>query len=186
MSGEPSVHGAAVIQARTALENLVGPVIFREAMSALSAADRDHYLGALPVSWVPVRVVNAVLNELSKRDGRSPVQLGVQSSRSGLENNLRTVWKLLMRVTTDEMLVSRSPTFYGKTYDRGTLSAKLVKPGLVEATLTGWPGIPDIQTAIVAAGIETTLRVAGRQGVKTTHARNRDGATFTATWHVSA
>ena len=54
--------------------------------------------------------------------------------------------------------------------------------GAATLTQSGWPEISDLQIIGVAAGVETVLRCAGREGVKLTWRRTPTGVEISATW----
>ena len=54
--------------------------------------------------------------------------------------------------------------------------------GRAELALSDWPGVPEIAQRGLRVGVETVLRVAGRQNVRVTSEARPDGALFHASW----
>ena len=89
---------------------------------------------------------------------------------------MRSVWRILLRLTSDESLVARVPVFYPKSWNRGRLVARLVGPGKAESRLDGWPNVPEYTVRGVRIAFETTLRLAGRKDIESSVERHADGA----------
>jgi hypothetical protein len=89
---------------------------------------------------------------------------------------------VLLRFTTDQAIVARTPVFYARSFNVGQLSTEMVQPGMARVRLTGWPDVPQLTTIGLMVGIETVLRVAGRADVKMGQHRTQHGAEFLATW----
>jgi hypothetical protein len=91
---------------------------------------------------------------------------------------------MLIRLTSDEALVRRTPAYYSRAFNIGTLASTIPEPGRVSLTLSGFPGAPDFSLRGVAWGIETVMTVAGRKNVRVVYTRTGDGASFNGTWDV--
>jgi hypothetical protein len=89
---------------------------------------------------------------------------------------------MLLRVSTDSALVSRTPVIFGKSYNRGRLVATVLFSGRGEVELLDWADVPDWPIRGTQAGIETGLRIAGRRNVRVESKRTRTGASFHVTW----
>jgi len=97
--------------------------------------------------------------------------------RAGVERTFSGVWRVLLRLSSDDALIKRTAMLYAKACDRGKMSAALVAPGRVRLTLTEWPEIPDLGAIALAAGIEAMLSVVGRAAV-ITWTRDRAAVVF--------
>jgi hypothetical protein len=95
---------------------------------------------------------------------------------------MRTVWRLLLRVSSDRALVSRAPVLFAKAYNRGRLEAHFPRPGAGEIHLSEWPNPPEWPLRATRIGIETVLRLAGRRSIQMRVARVDGGALFSARW----
>lgn len=89
---------------------------------------------------------------------------------------------MLLRLTSDSALVSRTPVLYAKSYNRGRLVASIVFGGRGHVELLDWPDVPDWPIRGTQAGIETGLEIAGRRNVRVEPTRTRTGASFHVTW----
>jgi hypothetical protein len=184
MSTEPCIVGTTVLETRKVFVEMVGAAMLAAAVAKLPEADRRLYSEALAVSWIPTRIVDQLTIEISRLDGRSPENLAIASARLSVERSLRTVWRMLLRVTTDEMLVTRTPTIFGRSYNCGLLVSKISRPGVADVTLRQWSEVSDLQIVAIGAGIEAALRVAGRQNLRSNWKRSLDGAHWAITWRA--
>lgn len=182
MGDVPSMSGTTILGTRRVFEELLGTDTVLRALARLSPASREQYTSITPLTWLPVTVVDEMLFALEAESGVSSEKLLEESTRRTQERLLHTVYRVLMRLTTDEALISRTPTFYAKSYSVGKLSSTFPAPGEAIVTLTEWPTIPDTQLKGLAYGIETTLRCAGRKDARSHAKRIPEGAVYHCTW----
>lgn len=180
---EPRVSGAFVSVMREVLASQYGKPPFERAVGRLTPSDREAYVSATAMTWVEIRVLELVVNQLAEELDRPWEEIVRESSRQSQEKLLNTVHRVLMRLTTDEALISRTPMFYARSYDAGKLESSFPSPGQAIVTLSEWPTISPIQMLGLGVGIETTLRVAGRSGAKVHARRTPDGASYHCTWN---
>lgn len=179
-----SVSGTNVRDTHRVLVELVGSEVAERALGGMDPERRDAYVQALPVSWVPLDIAEEVVVRIAEEAGRAPGVLIEQAARRGVERTLRTVWRMLLRVTTDRALVTRAPILYAKTYRVGEMIADVPEPGRAVVRVRGWPGMSELQRIGLRAGIEGVLSVAGRRDVRGRERVLPDGAEFTLTWRV--
>lgn len=179
---EPRVSGAFVSVMREVLASHFGKAPYERALARVPPTVRDAYVAATAMTWIEVAFVEQVVNRLAEEVDRPWEDIVRESSRQSQEKLLNTVHRILMRLTTDEALISRTPMFYARTYDTGKLESVFPSPGQAMVTLTEWPSISPIQQLGLGVGIETTLRVAGRAGAKVHARKTADGALYHCTW----
>lgn len=178
----PSLSGAIVLRNLDAFRAEVGPQSVARAIASLPDAQQAEIEALVPSSWIPVATVDAAYQAIATQAGRDLLELYPVVVRQGVANALRSVWKWLLRLTTDRALVSRTPIIYRRGHSVGELTTRIVAPGHAEVVLTGWSDIPPLRQLGVACGIRATLEVAGRRNVEVTHDPTPDGVAFTARW----
>lgn len=179
------MSGANIILTRRALETLVGAELVARALASLPRESAEAYTGVTPVGWVPVRIVDAVTQAVAAAAASSewtPERLSEESARLGVESLMKGLWRVILRFTSDEALVARTPLIYSKTFNVGRLESIIPRPGIAEVTHSGWATITDLQIVGLGAGIQTVLRCAGRKDAKVSVKRTPTGAFFTGTW----
>jgi hypothetical protein len=87
-------------------------------------------------------------------------------------------------MTSDFSLIDRTPMFYARIYDRGSLSAERTAAGHAALDLAGWPEVPELHCVAIAAGVRAVLELAGRVDVQATFDRGVERARFAVTWGV--
>lgn len=178
----PRMSGALVLEHRRMLSDILGPERFARVLETLPADVRREYDEITPVTWPAVRTAELVMRLAAAELGRDFVELHEHVARSGVEKTLTTLWRLLLRFTSDEALVARTPRIYARALNRGELVPRIVAPGHAEIRIAGWPDIPDFSVRGVRIAIETVLRLAGREEVVVTAERRPDGPYFLARW----
>lgn len=151
-------------------------------MSAIEPRIRAQVADATPGQWIPIVSAEETFRGIAAAAGRDWPTLHGELARHTVERAYRTVWRMLLRLTSDSALVSRTPVIFGKSYNRGRLVASILFPGRGEVELVDWPDVPDWPIRGTQAGIETGLRIAGRRNVRVERKRTRTGASFIVTW----
>jgi hypothetical protein len=176
------ISGAVVLNNVRAFASLVGQPAVDEALAGLPHEIAEEYRAIVSAAWVPMHVVDAVFAAIAKASGRDLDELFPAAVEKGVEQTLNTVWRVLMRFTSDAMLISSAPRIYRKSYDRGHLRATFPSPRCARVVLDDWPDPPRYRLLAIAAGIRTVLRLAGRNDPTTRVTRHPDGAVFDVRW----
>ncbi len=88
-------------------------------------------------------------------------------------------------MTSDYSLIDRTPMFYARTYDRGSIdTSDRTAPGQATLELAGWPEVPELHCVAIAAGVRAVLEMAGRSDVRATYVQGAERARFEVTWKV--
>lgn len=181
---EARVSGAVVLDQRKAYAELVGQEVLEAALATLPEDRRREYDELLAVSWCRCTTITMVIEAVAAKVGRQPLELDAEVVRVGVQKTFGTLWRLLLRMISDNQIVTRAPVLYGKTYDKGAFSARLLEPGHAECTLTGFPEIHDLDLQGLGIGVAEALRVSGRTDVRHTATRTADGARIDLRWRV--
>lgn len=166
------------------MQELAGPDAVRLARESLPSPYSEALAEILPVSWLDTDACNEFMARVAQRIGKDPEQFEIDVVRLGVERTLSTVWRIILRFTSDAALVKRTPMLYSKTYDVGELTSRIVRPGRADLELRGWPGVPRMDLVGLATGIETVLRCSGRTDVRVSWERRPFGAVFVASWQA--
>ncbi len=197
MSDEPAVDvearptplgacnsGVSVLDTHRALVEMVGTDAIERALARVPATIATEYRELLAVSWMPIANVEKIYREIAREAGITLEELQLESVRRGVERTVRGAWKMLLRITTDEALIKRTPLIYSRAFNVGTLTARTMEPGRALLELTGFPEIPDFSLLALVGGIEGILRCAGRKEATVTYVRTAEGATLEARWRL--
>jgi hypothetical protein len=171
-------------QHRAVIEQRYGRSVYEAALAELGATEREELLGTLAIGWVQISVQEAVYAALSRRLCRPASELHAEVARLSTMRNFATLWRALLRLTTDSALIARAPLLYTRSYAQGRLSAEQTGPGRVRLTVCDWPDIPEFSLRGLRIGIETVLQLAGRQDAVVTSEYAAGGALLRATWRV--
>lgn len=154
-------------------------------IAALPPQARAQLESITAASWIPVRAYETFYEAFAASVGHPVAELHARMSRTSVEQTFKTIWRVLLRFTTDEALVSRTPLLFSRAYDTGKLSSTISTPGIARLVLTGWLDVPEIALRGTRIAVETVLRLSGRRSVAIVSERTPDGATFRATWQTS-
>jgi hypothetical protein len=185
MSGdEPTITGTLVSTHLELLGGRFGAAEVAQCIDGLPNEFRREMQGVIAAGWVPVRAYDAFYRAFAERVGIDVAELHTETSRQSVERTFKTIWRLLLRFTADQALISRTPILYSRAYSKGKLKAAFPAAGIAEIELEGWPDTPDIVLRGTRIAVETVLRLSGRNAVKLTVERAPDGAKIHATWKV--
>jgi len=182
MSDPDAVSGALATNLRAVVTELLGESAVRSALARVPADARRDFETVTSLGWIPITSLEAVFGELARSNGQTIAELHENVARISVERTLRTVWRVLLRLTTDAALMSRTPVLFARAYNRGKLEAHIPTPGRANVTLSDWPNAPEWTLRATRIGIATVLRVAGRKNVRIGCERKPQGATFAVTW----
>jgi hypothetical protein len=181
------MSGALATDELRVLRSQIGADAYTKVLASLGEAAQAELRALTAVSWIDVEHIKvehikAVFLAAARETGRRPEQVHRDAVRGGIEHTFRSVWRLLLRVTTDNALVTRTPAFYARSYDTGALTARIVSPGRADLLLDGWPNGGEYSMRGVGIAVEATLTLAGRTGVQVSFYRTATGAKYLATW----
>jgi hypothetical protein len=174
---ETRIFGAVLLEQRKVLAELAGEELLESIVRDLPGDQREEYEGLTLLSWCRHTTATEVVVRVGAALGKRPEAFQAEVVRAGVERLFGGIWKVLLRISSDEALIKRSALLYSKACDRGRMSAESIGPGRVRLTLSEWPDIPDLAIIALAAGIESVLRVVDRRAV-ITHRRERDVVVF--------
>jgi hypothetical protein len=174
--------GASIINEMRACESIVGKDVFARALATIPPEGRARFTELLPVSWIDWQIVHVVYQAVSKEAGRDLFELQREAISVGLARTFSTVWRTLLRFTTDEAIITRTPLMYSRGCNRGQLTSRIEKPGRAECILADWPEYPLFLANGLAVSIEVVMGLAGRKGASVHYERTADGLRLIATW----
>ncbi len=182
MAHVPCIAGTIVQNHLKILSERFGESRIQAALDTLPEGAREALRMARPMSWLPVADFDAFYSAISSELGTMPSKLQQETASAALEQNLRTVWRMMLKLTSDSALIKRTPMLFSKVYNTGQLESTILEKGKARVTLSKWPHITAFPIRSLATGIETVLRVAGRNDVRVEPKETQDGASFTVYW----
>ncbi len=153
------------------------------ALATLPPGVRELYESTTTLTWVPYEVMREVHDAYGREAGVPVEALFEQVLPKAIERSFATVWRLLLRFTSDDALVARTPLLYTRTRSRGSMKARVIGPGEGLAELTGWASIPQRDIHALAISIRAFLTLAGRAEVSVRGERTATGARFHSRWN---
>ena len=170
-----------ILQTRAVLIEEIGRDAYDAALATLPPADADRYAHANALDWVPIRVIEAVARACGEVTGKDWEALNDRVSRLGSRRAFGTVWRVFLRFTSDEALMTRGPTIFGKTYNRGRVRPEFSGNGTARIALD-WPDPPALVVRTLGLAIEELLLAGGRQSVRVVVDRHPRGASYQCSW----
>lgn len=174
--------GATTRDAHAILERLVGADVVARALEHIPPDERLTYEGATSVSWIDCDIVEHVYEAIAREAGRDVAGLQAEVMRAGVDRTIHSLWRILLRFTSDNALVTRTPLFYRKVFDKGEMVSRVVERGRAEIEMRGFPEMSEFHLRGLMVGIQCVLEAAGRRDVKMRPRRTRTGAMIDATW----
>lgn len=173
-----------MLDLRKSIEEIVGRDAVVTALQRLAPATQAAFTDITAVSWVPLDALTDIVDEVARVARVNPERMIDDAVRRAVERTLKTVWRVMLRFTTDAALVARTPVMYSMSRNVGHLTAQVVSPGVAEIALSRWPGAPSRQVRLIGISMVTVVTLAGRQDVAITSTPTPDGANFRMTWRV--
>jgi hypothetical protein len=177
---QPAMNGALMCTGREVTRELIGTEAYERALGSVPMEMAAEYRRATSLTWVPLRIVEPVIMAMGGASGRDPFDLQDEVGRITVERSLRTIWRIFLRLTSTEAILSRMPVIYGKSYNRGRIVTHPPANGELLIELQDWPTAPMHILRTTRVGIETTLRAAGRSHAVVTMERSSRSASYVA------
>jgi hypothetical protein len=181
----PKLSGSIFLDTIEGYKQIVGSEMVREVLGKLPDDIREQLRVILPSSRVAPDLLMNISEAVAKASGRDMLELHADAIRLGMKRTLKNIWKPLLKLTTDQALFKRTPLFYSRAYEGGSLVATGLENGRGELVLSGWQsGAPAVHVRGICAGIEAVLAFAGRKNVAISYDLTADGAILHLTWDV--
>ncbi len=180
----PSLSGAVFLKNVSVFRREVGDGAVDRAFAALTREQRDVLDHAVSAAWIPVTAVDALYTGIAREADRDLWTFYPEVVRIGITQTLRSVWKALLRLTSDRALIKRTPLIYSRGHSLGSIEPTIHGPGRATVVLSGWPNMPALRRLGVAAGIQAVLEVAGRKDVKVSYDDTNEGAVYHIHWRA--
>jgi hypothetical protein len=181
---KPRANGTLLVEQIKVLRELHGDRIVDQAIDKLPPEIRREFDMILTTTWVPMEVSDTFHRYVASELGRDPLDVRRELVRTALPRTFKTIWRVLLKFTSDEALVARTPLIYSKTFDRGQFVSRIDRPGIANMRLSGWDEPSDLELVGIGTAVEVVLRLAGRRQPEVKWERVPGGATFIATWRT--
>jgi hypothetical protein len=178
----PRISGTIACRVRDLIEERLGRERFDQFLQLLPPTAREATRVATMVDWIPVEQFNTVYPALARLTRRQANEVAEDLAREVVERTLSTVWRALLRFTTDSALLARAPVLYSKTFDTGSAKVLFEAQRRVRVVVTGWPGMPELSVLTLGTGIATVLKFAGRPNARLTHRLTKEGVEYSGSW----
>jgi len=178
----PCTSGIAVLDVLHALGEMLGSETIEQAKARLPLSLRAEIEALTAVSWLPNTTLGALIDEVASCAGRDPEALVDQAVRAAVDRTFKSVWRMFLRVTSDDALIKRTPMIYQRSRNTGQLSARLIEPGYAELLLTDWPDISERHLRTIGVSIQRVVELAGRRDVRMSVQRKPEGGRYELRW----
>ena len=182
MDEPPRLSGQSLLDMRWAFEKQLGKERVAAAIERVAEPHRSAYREATPISWVAYDTVVAAHEQVAIEAGTTMEQLLEVAVPRAVERAFSTVYRVLVRFTSDEAIIARTPLIYSRSRSKGTMTSRILSPGVAMAEVTGWPGMPPRDVRALGLSIRTVLELSGRQAVSVIGERTSSGARYDVRW----
>jgi hypothetical protein len=179
---EPSIIGTSFIAFTEAVQKVHGPRVVSSAREQMSDEQRVEIDMTTAITWVRATTMTAWVKALADAAGTSTVDLVEECARIATRDSFTTVWRVFVRFTSPEALISRTPIIYSRTRNVGKLEVESVTSSTAKLVLTGYPGMVDSQLHSLAVSIRTILELSGRRSPTSRYSKTDDGGVFELRW----
>jgi hypothetical protein len=178
----PSTAGTSILDLLDSYRELVGEDAVERALASLPEDLRRKVARLTRLSWLPVADLSVVIDAVGRAAGRDADTLLDQAARLATDRSFKKIWRVMLRLTSDEGLIARTPSMYLVSRNVGKLHARVVEPGRAELTLSGWPDVSDRHLRTLGITIVRVVELSGRRDPSIQVRRTADGALYALTW----
>jgi hypothetical protein len=181
-SAEPCTAGVSVLDLLASLEEIVGKQAVERAKTNAPPEVRRELEGITAISWVRNVALGQLIDLVAQAAGVEAESMLDEGTRRAVDRSFKTVWRVFLRLTSDEALIARTPTIYSKSRNVGRLESRLAWPGLAQITLSDWPEVTPRQVRTIGIGIARVVELCGRKDVQIHVVKTANGAEYKLTW----
>jgi hypothetical protein len=169
---------------RAVITEQYGTAPIASALANVPPDVRAEYEQMTTIAWVRSSTDYLVHDAVAAVLGREPLAFHEQVLRAAMARSFKTIWRVLLRLTSDEALIARTPGIYRRTRNIGQMVVQSNARGRAEFVLSHYPGIGARDVRSIGAGLEVVLSLTGRQQARAVARQLQDGATFTVSWRA--
>ena len=169
---------------RAVVEEQFGTAPIERALTRVAPDVRAEYEQLSSIAWVRASTDYIVHDAIAAVLGREPLAFHEQTLRTAMARSFKTIWRVLLRLTSDEALVVRVPGIYRRTRNVGQMVVNASARGSAELALIQYPAIVSRDIRSIGVGLEVVLSLTGRTAARAAARPTADGAIFTVTWRV--
>lgn len=167
MTGEPNVKGVAFRSVLAALEALRGSEAVQKALDAMPGDVGNRLRGGTIVAsgWYPISWYRAMFQGITRGlgEGRDLVRaIGTQCS----DQDLRGVYRYILRVLSPQTVFSVSPRLFNNYYDTGAIEIIEGRKGHARARWHGCAGFDQNMWDEVYGSVRRILELSGATHVR--------------------
>ncbi|MCC6876646.1 MAG: hypothetical protein IT378_20250 [Sandaracinaceae bacterium] len=182
MSERGRISGASICAQREAIKKKLGAAHYAQFLERLDPGDRAAWTSATSVGWLPIELADHTIRVAAQVAGAEHDSFRDTILGMSIEGSFKTIWRLLISLTSDEALIARSGSFVRRAFDRGEAAARLLSPGSGEFVVSQWPDMPDRALHGLRIATQKILELSGRHNVHVTVSRLPDGARYRMSW----
>jgi hypothetical protein len=178
----PSASGTSVSNFVAALREIYGDAWVNAGLERLDAETRIQVEQAAALMWVPLEVLRRSVDAWAEANDVSADEITRRGVQLSVKRSFKTVWRILMTVTTDSALIARAPLLWSKARNVGKIHAERRAGRNARLTLTEYPRCSERQIYSLAVALEALFELTGRKRAACKFRRTLDGAVFDVAW----
>jgi len=178
------VAGTRILAMRAVIADRFGTGPIERALATVPPDVRAEYEQVSSIAWMRASTDYVVHDAIAAVLDREPLAFHEEVLRAAMDRSFKTLWRILLRLTSDEALIARTPGIYRRTRNVGQMVVRTNAPGRAEFVLTHYPGIGSRDVRSIGAGLEVVLSLTGRTNARATARPAQDGATYLLTWRT--
>src|SRR5215469_3929508 len=109
---------------RAVIEEQFGSVPIAKALTSVAPDVRAEYEQLSSIAWVRATTDYVVHDAIAAVLDREPLAFHEQTLRAAMARSFKTIWRILLRVTSDEALIARAPSIYRRTRNVGEMAVR--------------------------------------------------------------
>ncbi|HJL19738.1 MAG TPA: hypothetical protein RMH99_29010 [Sandaracinaceae bacterium LLY-WYZ-13_1] len=179
------LSGAMVTNLLEAMAERFGADALARAMERIPEHSGRELSEAMPISMVPIASCEHLLHALAEETGRDVHRINREVNRHATARTFSTLWRLVLKLTSEDRLFSEAQRYFARAYDQGRLVVE--RDGRAGASLRvrDRPGMTRLAREGFAEGVCELLRLKGRRDVRAETSPHPDGADVHITWRPS-
>lgn len=166
------------------LRQIVGEPAFAATLATLDPKVQLEVNAGGAIGWVSFTTIESVVSAIAERSNRSIEALQREMVFATTREVLSGMWRLLAKAVSTELLLSRVPTLWSRTYNRGRVVVESEQSQSAVVRVSEFGATTDYLLRGMALSLEALVTEQGRRAVRVKIERTADGALLHVQWRA--
>lgn len=157
--------GVAVVVARK-LINQKGPAAKQQLLSKLTADERNHFLKALDITWMPLATATSIYIKAGKLLFPRHPNPGYELLRVSALDNGKNIYKIFFKLLSTPIIARNAAKLWERYHNQGKARVDIINDHEIEFVVENYPDLPLKFVELLSGYVHGMVELGGESDVK--------------------